>query len=117
MDGLRIAYLSCNGQRQLDPSQLAALGQVDVALISFENGSGGSAVHGAERARDLMQQLVARIVVPLGHHYAEMEFTNHIVAEVAGGKVETVDRELALGGSDLKGAGQRVVHIAPTLAP
>ncbi len=117
VDGLRIADLSCVGQRQLEPDQLTALGTVDVALVSEENSDSGSASKAAVRARDLMKQLGARIVVPLSHHFADMELANDTMAELAGGKLETVAGELALSPGDLKGTGQRVIHITPTLAP
>lgn len=112
-DGLRIAYLSCNGQRKLEPDQAAALGKVDVALITAETGGGLSTA----RARDLMKELAARIVVPLSHHGGDFEYNNEVMAGLAGGKLETLDGELALSREDLNGAGQRVIHIAPTLTP
>jgi L-ascorbate metabolism protein UlaG (beta-lactamase superfamily) len=112
-DGLRIAYFSCNGQQQLEPEQVAALGKVDVALITVENGSGLSSAH----ARDLMKQLGARIVVPLSHHEGDVEYNMDIMAELAGGKLETVNGELALDRADLRDQGQRVIHILPSLAP
>ncbi len=34
VDGLRIAFFACNGQQQLEPDQAAALGRIDVALIT-----------------------------------------------------------------------------------
>ncbi len=113
VNGLRIAYFSCNGQRKLEPEQAAALGKVDVALITAEMGGGLSTT----RARDLMKDLGARIVVPLSHHTGDMEFNNEEMAELAGGKLETVNGELVLSRDELKAPGQRVVHIAPTLAP
>lgn len=113
VDGLRIAYFACDGQRKLEPDQAAALGRVDVALITAEM-SGGSSSY---RARDLMKELGARIVIPLSHHEGDPELNNDIMAELAGGKLETVNGELALAPGDLKGTGQRVVHVAPTLAP
>ncbi len=113
VDGLRIAYFACNGQQQLEPDQAAALGRVDIALITLQTGEGLSTAH----ARDLMRQLGARIVVPLSHHVGDMEYNNDILAELAGGKLETVNGELALSRDDPKAPGQRVVHIAPTLAP
>lgn len=117
VDGLRIAYLSCIGQRQLEPAQLAALGKVDVALVSEENSDAKSSSRAAEAARDLVRQLGARIVVPLSHHLGDMEFANDILAELAGGNLETVNGELALSPDDLKGTGQRVIHVLPTNAP
>jgi L-ascorbate metabolism protein UlaG (beta-lactamase superfamily) len=113
VDGLRIAFFACNGQQQLEPVQAAALGRVDVALITVENGYGLSTAH----ARELMKQLGARIVVPLSHHAGDMEYNNELMAELAGGKLETVNGELALTRDDLPASGQRVIHIAPTLTP
>jgi L-ascorbate metabolism protein UlaG (beta-lactamase superfamily) len=113
VDGLRIAYFSCEGQARLTPEQLAQLGKVDVALITAENGGGLSTA----RARGLMQQLGARIVVPLSHHEGDVDYNNEIMAELSGGKLETVSGELALSRADLGGAGQRVVHILPSLKP
>ncbi len=113
VDGLRIAYFSCNGQRRLEPEQVAALGKLDVAMITAETGGGLSTA----RARDLMKELGARIVIPLSHHTGDVEFNNEVMAELAGGKLETVNGELALSRDDLKGTAQRVVHVAPTLAP
>jgi L-ascorbate metabolism protein UlaG (beta-lactamase superfamily) len=113
VDGLRIANFVCEGQTKLEPDQVTALGKVDVALITLERGGGLSPGH----ARDLMKQLGARVVIPLSHHQGDMEYNMETLAELAGGKLDTVNGELALSREDLKGAGQRVVHIAPTLAP
>jgi hypothetical protein len=113
VDGLRIAFFACNGQQQLEPQQLAALGKVDVALITLENGAGLSTAH----ARDLMKQLAPRVIVPLSHHAGDMEYNMDLMAELVGGKYDTVEGELALDPADLKGKPLRMIHILPTLAP
>jgi L-ascorbate metabolism protein UlaG (beta-lactamase superfamily) len=113
VDGLRIAYFSCDGRRALGPEERAALGTIDVALVTAENYAGLSTA----RARELMRQLGARVVVPLSHHIGDLEYNNELMAELAGGKLETANGELALSPADLAGAGQRVVHILPTLKP
>ncbi len=113
VDGLRIAFFACNGQQQLEPEQVQALGKVDVALITLENGYGLSTAH----ARDLMKQLDPRIIVPLSHHVGDMEYNMDIMAELVGGKYETVSGELALTPDDVKGKPQRMIHILPSLTP
>lgn len=112
VDGLRVAYFACDAQQDLEPAQQAALGKVDVALITAENGQGLSTA----RARGLMKQLGARVVVPLSHHVGDVDYNNEVMAELAGGKLETVDGELALSPAEL-GAGPRVVHVVPTSKP
>ncbi len=113
VDGLRIAYFACDGRRELEPEDRAKLGRIDVALITAENYGGLSTA----RARGLMQQLGARIVVPLSHHLGDVEFNNELMAELVGGKLETVSGELALSPADLEGKGQRVVHVLASLKP
>jgi L-ascorbate metabolism protein UlaG (beta-lactamase superfamily) len=63
LDGLRIAHFGDFGQSGLRPEQIAAIGQVDIALVPV----GGGPTVGGERAAQVVRDVNAKLVVP--HHY------------------------------------------------
>src|SRR5579871_3939447 len=63
LDGLRIAHFGDFGQSGLRPEQIAAIGEVDIALVPV----GGGPTVGGERAAQVVRDVNAKLVVP--HHY------------------------------------------------
>ncbi len=114
LDGLRIAYLACNGQERLEPEQVKAFGKVDVVLITMQNEVG---VLSIEAAREIIRQLGARVIVPLSHNTGDTEYHLEQMAELVGTKLEMVQGQLALDRKSLASTAPRLIHIAATLAP
>jgi L-ascorbate metabolism protein UlaG (beta-lactamase superfamily) len=63
LDGVRICHFGDYGQAALRPEQLAAIGDVDLLIIPV----GGMATIDAERAAEVVAELLPRWVVPM--HY------------------------------------------------
>lgn len=110
VDGLRIAYLPCTAQKQLTPGQRAALGRVDVAMITAENETGGRT---AKSFYALGKSLEPKIVLTLTHHVTDYELALDDIAD-AGGKVETRPDPLVLDAAALKDAEERVINLLAT---
>lgn len=113
VDGLRIAYLPCNAQKAFTPEQRAALGRVDVAMITAENETGGRT---AKSFYALGKSLEPKVVLTLTHHVTDYELALEDIAD-AGGKVETLPDPLVLDAASLKGGQERVVNLLATAAP
>lgn len=63
LGGRRVAHLGDLGQARLRDAQLTALGTVDVLLVPV----GGGPTIGAEQAREIVDAVQAKVVVP--HHF------------------------------------------------
>lgn len=113
VDGLRIAYLPCNAQKAFTPEQLAAVGRVDVAMITAENETGGRT---AKNFYALGKSLHPKVILTLTHHVTDYEFALEDIAD-AGGKVETRPDPLVLEAAALKDAEERVINLLATAAP
>jgi hypothetical protein len=107
VDGFVLALLGCLGQERLTPDQLAALGRVDVAILTADDG-GFERLPLIERAFGLVQQLRPRAVVPLTHHADDEEALPRL-GEL--GKVETAP-ELVLSREGLRDGAIRIVKLA-----
>ncbi len=108
VDGFVVAVFGCLGQDKLTPEQLKALGPVDVALITADNG-GFERLQMVESTFAMMKQLAPRAVIPLTHHNDDEEALPRL-GEL--GKVETVP-ELVLARESLKPGVTRIVHLVP----
>jgi L-ascorbate metabolism protein UlaG (beta-lactamase superfamily) len=113
VDGLRLAYMPCLAQAELTPTQRAALGKVDVVMISAENESGGRT---AKARYALARQLQPKLVLTLTHHISDYELALDDIAE-AGGKVEAVTDPLVLDAAALRAGPERVVNLLATVPP
>jgi hypothetical protein len=110
VDGVRIAYLPCNTQKTFTPDQRAALGRVDVAMITAENWPGRSTAKGFY---EMAQSLHPKVILTLSHHYTDYEMALDDIAD-AGAKVETRNDPLVLDAGVLKGAQERVINLLAT---
>jgi hypothetical protein len=108
VDGFVVALFGCLGQSSLTPEQLAALGPVDVAVITADNG-GFERLQLVDGAFAMMQQLRPRIVVPRSHH-ADDEEALPTLAKL--GSLETRS-ELVLRREELRDGATRVVSLVP----
>jgi L-ascorbate metabolism protein UlaG (beta-lactamase superfamily) len=108
VDGFVIALLGCLGQEQLTPEQLAALGPVDVALLTADDG-GFERLQLVEGAYRLVKQLRPRAVVPLSHHNDDEEALPRL-GEL--GRLETAPA-LTLTRESLAAGAIRIVHLVP----
>jgi hypothetical protein len=108
VDGFVVALFGCMAQEQLTPDQLKALGPVDVALITADNG-GFERLQMVETTFAVMKQLGPRVVIPLSHHNDDEDALPRL-GEL--GKVETRP-ELALTREGMKPGVIRIVHLVP----
>lgn len=108
VNGFVVALLGCLGQEQLTPEQLQALGPVDVALVTADDG-GFERLQLVEGAYRLMKQLRPRVVIPLSHHNDDEEALPRL-GEL--GPVEAAP-ELELTREALKPGATRIVHLVP----
>lgn len=108
VDGFAIALLGCLGQERLTPEQLAALGQVDVAIVTADDG-GFERLRMIDGALAKLEQLRPRAAIPTTHH-ADDEEALPTLARL--GKVETRP-ELELRRAELGPGTTRVVKLAP----
>jgi hypothetical protein len=113
VDGLRIAYLPCTAQKAFTPEQRAALGRVDVAMITAENETGGRT---AKKFYALGKSIQPKVILTLTHHVTDYEFALEDIAD-AGGKVETLPDPLVLDAAALKGGEERVINLLATAPP
>jgi L-ascorbate metabolism protein UlaG (beta-lactamase superfamily) len=113
VDGLRIAFVACSAQKVFSPEQRAALGKVDVVMVTAENESGGRT---AKNAYALAKSLSPRIILPLTHHVTDYELALDDISD-AGGKVETQNDPLVLDAASLQGKPERVINLLATAAP
>jgi L-ascorbate metabolism protein UlaG (beta-lactamase superfamily) len=111
LDGLRVAHFGDFGQTALRPEQIAAIGEVDVALVPV----GGGPTVGGEAAAQVVRDVNAKIVVP--HHY-RTEAVNFLdppdeFLEALGAPVERVEgSEIEIG--DAPAETKVVLLAAPT---
>jgi hypothetical protein len=108
VDGFVVALFGCLGQDRLTPEQLAALGPVDVAIVTADDG-GFERLRMIDGALAKMEQLRPRAVVPTSHH-ADDEEALPTLSRL--GKVETRP-ELALRREELAPGTTRIVKLAP----
>lgn len=63
MEGLRIAHLGGIGQEEFSPEQLEVLGDIDIALMQFDNGY--SQINAGNKiGYNLMSQLQPKMIIP-----------------------------------------------------
>jgi hypothetical protein len=108
MDGLRIAYFACIGQAKFTDEQMAALGKVDVALVTVDDYPGWISV---KNACALMKQLDPAIIVPLTHHYSDYEAALRTLSASTGRKLREVKGGLELRAADLAGWAGEIVRL------
>jgi hypothetical protein len=111
VDGLRLAYLPCTNQKELSPTQRAALGKVDVVLLSAENETGGRNV---EAFFALAKQLQPKLVLTLTHHVTDYETALEDLGDAAGVQVETLKDPLVLDAAALGQGKLRIVNLLAT---
>jgi L-ascorbate metabolism protein UlaG (beta-lactamase superfamily) len=70
LDGLAICHLGDLGQPALRPEQAAAIGPVDVLMVP----AGGGPTIGGEAAARVVRELRPRLVVPMHHRTAAIDF-------------------------------------------
>ena len=68
--GMRVAHLGDLGQTALRPEQLAALGTVDLLMVPV----GGGPTIGAAQAREIVDQVGAKLVVPAHYRTERIDF-------------------------------------------
>ena len=95
VNGLRIAHMGDIGQEALLEDQLAALGEIDIAIMQFENGYSNMDLVN-DKGFELMEQLNPKIIIPT--HYSQVG-----VAEMVEryGEVTYFDDILAISKDDL----------------
>jgi hypothetical protein len=110
VDGLRIAFLPCTSPKAFTPEQRAALGTVDVAMISAETEQDGRS---AKQTYELARSVHARIILTLTHHVGDYEFALDQMAD-EGARVEHLADPLTLDAASLEGAPERVINLLAT---
>ncbi len=111
VDGLRIGYLPCTSPpKGFTPEELAALGTLDVAMISGETERDGRRAPWAYAAA---RSVHAKVIITLSHHVGDYEFALDQIAD-EGGKIEQVKDPITLDAASLKGAPERVLDVAAT---
>ncbi len=111
VDGLRVAYLPCNNQKEFTPEQRAALGKVDVLMLSAENETGGRNV---QAFFALAKQVAPKIILTLTHHVTDYETALEDLGDAAGVPVETVKDPLVLDAAALGKGKLRIVNLLAT---
>lgn len=113
VDDLRIAFFACVGQEKLTGKQIAALGNVDIALITTDTYTGWISV---ENACGLMKQLAPKMVIPLSHNYTDFGAACESMAKAIGGTVTVADGELDVSKTDLDSASApQVIKLVKTV--
>jgi hypothetical protein len=111
LDGLRVAYLPCTNQKEFTPEQRAALGKVDVLLLTAENETGGRNV---QAFFALARQVQPKIILTLSHHVTDYETALEDLGDAAGVPVETVKDPLVLDAAALGQGKLRLVNLLAT---
>jgi hypothetical protein len=107
IDGLRMAYFACLGQKKFTASQMKALGKIDIAFITADN---EPKYISAENAALLMKQLNPRIIIPLSHHLTDFNTAIKTINS-NGVPVENVTADYAVSKKDLENGKQKIVRI------
>jgi L-ascorbate metabolism protein UlaG (beta-lactamase superfamily) len=107
IDGLRMAYFACLGQKKFTASQMKALGKIDIAFITADT---EAKFFTAENAALLMKQLNPRIIIPLSHHFTDLNAGIKTMNSI-GAPVENVTADYAVSKKDLDNGKQKIVRI------
>lgn len=93
MGGLRIAHFGDIGQDYLTEEQLAALGEVDIAITQFENSNSQMSLRN-KKGFNLMAQLEPKVIIPT--HGCNMDVVGYAMelwdVRAAGSNELTIDR-------------------------
>ncbi|MEI8199573.1 MAG: MBL fold metallo-hydrolase [Eubacteriales bacterium] len=108
VDGLRIAHMGDIGQTVLTDDQLAAIGEIDIAFMQFENSYSNMSLKN-EKGFNLIEQLNPKIIIPT--HYTEAAIP---VLTEKYGAVQEFDNVLAVSREDLPEKALTVYHITNT---
>ncbi len=114
VDGVRVAYLPCTNQKDFTAEQRAALGKVDVLLLSAENETGGRNVAAFFA---LAKQVQPKILLTLTHHVTDYETALEDLGDAAGAPVETLKDPLVLDAAALGTGKLRIVNLLATAPP
>ncbi|MBI2113107.1 MAG: MBL fold metallo-hydrolase [Candidatus Wildermuthbacteria bacterium] len=112
VEGIKICHLGDFGQKELNPDQLDAIGDVDVLLIPV----GGVYTIAAKEAASVVHQIEPKIAIPM--HYALPKLRAKIEGveeflKVMGAKEVVPEEKLTLKARDLTGEETRVVVLQP----
>jgi L-ascorbate metabolism protein UlaG (beta-lactamase superfamily) len=114
LDGLTICHLGDLGQPALRPEQAAAIGPVDVLMVP----AGGGPTIGGETAARVVRDLRPRLVLPMHHRTAAVDFLDPpdafldaLGAEVERAGSDRIEVDEHLGSAD----APRVVVLEPPL--
>jgi L-ascorbate metabolism protein UlaG (beta-lactamase superfamily) len=114
LDGLAICHLGDLGQPALRPEQAAAIGPVDVLMVP----AGGGPTIGGETAARVVRDLRPRLVLPMHHRTAAVDFLDPpdafldaLGAEVERAGSDRIEVDEHLGSAD----APRVVVLEPPL--
>jgi Beta-lactamase superfamily domain len=108
VDGLRIAHMGDIGQTVLTDEQLAAIGDIDIAFMQFENGYSDMSLKN-EKGFNLIEQLNPKIVIPT--HYTDAALP---VLTEKYGDISEFDNVLTISRDGLPEKALTVYHITNT---
>ena len=108
VDGLRIAHMGDIGQIVLTGDQLAAIGEIDIAFMQFENGYSDMSLKN-EKGFSLIEQLNPKIIVPT--HYTDASIP---VLTEKYGAINEFDNVLTISKDTLPEKALTVYHITNT---
>lgn len=108
VDGIRIAHMGDIGQTVLTDEQLAAIGNIDIAFMQFENSYSNMSLKN-EKGFNLIEQLNPKIIIPT--HYTDAAIP---VLTEKYGVISEFDNVLAVSMEDLPEKALTVYHITNT---
>jgi len=108
VDGLRIAHMGDIGQTVLTDDQLAAIGEIDIAFMQFENGYSDMSLKN-EKGFNLIEQLNPKIIIPT--HYTDAAIP--VITE-KNGDITEFDNVLTISKDALPEKALTVYHITNT---